>query len=226
MKYMVEKPLRNFEFWSGAKDTADRLNDEQFGIVEHLLEQEQEERIAGGGEPMTETEINDLFWFDSDTIFEWAGIYPKYYSFTSKVGRECYVKLEDESDEESFLKECSAYGINDAEEADDPASYETVYDWDAINPDDVFWEESSSDFCASYDIYSHWPAIIENDDYSGCSDEEERQIKDFLNDEDIKDYLNEEEYNHVWDDHVSFGKPDFPENALPGDVVRLRIYNY
>lgn len=223
---MVEKPLKDFEFWSGARDTADRLNDEQFAIVEQLLEQEQAERVAGGGEPMTETEINDLFWFESDKVFEWAGVYPKYYKFTSKIGRECYVKLEDEGDEERFQKECDAYGVSDAEETDEePSISDRVYDWDAVNPDNVFWEEASDDFTTSYQIYALWPAIIENDDYSDCDDEEEQQIKDFLNDEDISEYLNRADYAHEWDEHVSFGTPDFPSKAFPGDVVTLRIYS-
>lgn len=227
MEYMVEKPLRNFEFWSGAKNTADRLNEEQFAIVEHLLEQEQEERIAGGGEPMTETEINDFFWFDSDTIYEWAGVYPKYYEFTSKIGHVLYVKVADEDDDERFLKECSAYGIDDAEEVDeDSATCEEVYDWDMYDADEVFWELCTDNFIESYQIYAHWPAIIENDDFTGCTDEEEQQVRDFLNDEGVSEYMNTDEYNHVWDDHVSFGKPDFPKGGLPGDVVTLRIYSY
>ena len=67
MKVYSEKSLRNFEFWSGAKSNAEELTLEQIDMVESILE----ELYPDG---MEETQINDFFWFDFDTIREWLGI--------------------------------------------------------------------------------------------------------------------------------------------------------
>lgn len=67
MKFIKEESLRYFEFWSGAKDRANRLTFEQLDQVEKILE---DSWLEG----MSETEINDLFWFDFDTICEWLDI--------------------------------------------------------------------------------------------------------------------------------------------------------
>lgn len=66
MKIYEEKNLRNFDFWSGAKDNAVLLTCEQLDEVEQILE----DSYPDG---MDATEINDLFWFDFDTICEWLG---------------------------------------------------------------------------------------------------------------------------------------------------------
>lgn len=67
MKIYAEKNLRDFEFWSGAKQNANELTDTQLDEVETILEDLYPEG-------MEETQINDLFWFDFDTIKEWLGI--------------------------------------------------------------------------------------------------------------------------------------------------------
>lgn len=66
MKIYKEESLSDFEFWSGAVGRAENLTDEEFGIIEDALE----EMFPDG---MTETEINDFFWFDFDTIAQWLG---------------------------------------------------------------------------------------------------------------------------------------------------------
>lgn len=67
MKIYKEESLRNFEFWSGAKDRAARLTLEQLDQVERILEGCYPEGISG-------TEVNDLFWFDFDAVCEWLDI--------------------------------------------------------------------------------------------------------------------------------------------------------
>ena len=64
MKIYVENSLRNFEFWCGARDRVKYLTDEDFDQIEKILE----EHYPDG---MSETEVNDLFWFEEDTIAEW-----------------------------------------------------------------------------------------------------------------------------------------------------------
>ena len=69
MKIVSEISLRNFEFWSGAKDHALYLTDDEFDTIEAMLEDCYPEGL-------TETDVNDLFWFDFDTIWtEWLGYY-------------------------------------------------------------------------------------------------------------------------------------------------------
>ena len=67
MKVYKEMDLRDFKFWSRAKDNAETLTDEQLATVQYNLEE-----IYQDG--MSETQINDFFWFEFDTIREWLGI--------------------------------------------------------------------------------------------------------------------------------------------------------
>ena len=68
MKIYSETSLENFEAWSGAVDTLDRVReagkcDELESILEDLYP-----------DGMSETEINDLLWFEPETVYEWLGI--------------------------------------------------------------------------------------------------------------------------------------------------------
>lgn len=66
MTIKTEKSLWSFDFWSGAKDNADLLTYDELDQLEEILESEEQE--------WTETEINDLMWFEFDTICEWLGL--------------------------------------------------------------------------------------------------------------------------------------------------------
>lgn len=65
MKIYTEIALKDFEFWSGAKQTAQYLTDDDFDIIENILEDE--------GESYSDTDINDIFWFEKDWIAEMLG---------------------------------------------------------------------------------------------------------------------------------------------------------
>ena len=71
MKIYREERLSCFEFWSGAKDTAERIWEEMgesgFDTVEAILEDTYPEGID-------ETTLNDIFWFEPETIYEWLGM--------------------------------------------------------------------------------------------------------------------------------------------------------
>lgn len=63
-----ELDLNRFEAWSGAKETLERIQREgKCAELENVLE----ELYPDG---MTETELNDLLWFEPETIYEWLGI--------------------------------------------------------------------------------------------------------------------------------------------------------
>lgn len=66
MKIYEEKSLKDFEFWSGAKDRVKYLTDDELDQIEAILEDSYPEG-------MSETEINDFFWFEEDTIADWLG---------------------------------------------------------------------------------------------------------------------------------------------------------
>jgi hypothetical protein len=66
MKLYKEESLSRFEFWSGAKDRAEKLTDQEFYQIESMLN----ELYPDG---MDETQLNDFFWFDFETIAEWLG---------------------------------------------------------------------------------------------------------------------------------------------------------
>ena len=64
MKITKEESLSNFDFWSGAKDRVKYLTDDELDTIERILEEL-------NPEGMSETEINDLFWFEKDIIAKW-----------------------------------------------------------------------------------------------------------------------------------------------------------
>jgi len=67
MKITTEQSLSNFNFWSGAKENAKELTIEQLNQVEWILEDMYPDGID-------ETQLNDIFWFDFETIKEWLNI--------------------------------------------------------------------------------------------------------------------------------------------------------
>lgn len=68
MRIYSNLDLNTFEAWSGAVSTLDRIREE--GKTE-LLEAILEDTYPEG---MSETELNDLLWFEGEAIFQWLGI--------------------------------------------------------------------------------------------------------------------------------------------------------
>jgi len=67
MKITTEQSIANFNFWSGAKSNAAELTFSQLNEVESILED-----LYPDG--LSETELNDLFWFDFETVKDWLNI--------------------------------------------------------------------------------------------------------------------------------------------------------
>ena len=67
MKIFKEESLRYFDFWSGAKENAKELSGEQLDNLETILEDAYPDGIDA-------TDLNDMMWFEFDTIKEWLGI--------------------------------------------------------------------------------------------------------------------------------------------------------
>ena len=89
MKMYREENLTNFEFWSGAKNTVEYLTWEELEQIESMLE----EMYPDG---MDETDINDFFWFEEDTIAEWLG----YEDFEELMHRDDEDEEEEEDEDE------------------------------------------------------------------------------------------------------------------------------
>ena len=68
MKIYTEDSIRNFNFWSGAKDTVEDLTYDDFDTLEPIIE----EMFEG---ECSDTDLNDFFWFERDTIAQWLGYY-------------------------------------------------------------------------------------------------------------------------------------------------------
>ena len=66
MKIYIEDSIRNFDFWSGARDTVNDLTYDDFDILEPIIE----DMFMG---ECSDTDLNDFFWFERDTIAEWLG---------------------------------------------------------------------------------------------------------------------------------------------------------
>lgn len=77
MKYTVEESLQDFKAWSGGKDTLDDL-------WAHDVVDKAEEYINMimdcREELPTQTEINDILWFERDEIYRYCGIYNAVYN--------------------------------------------------------------------------------------------------------------------------------------------------
>lgn len=92
MKYTVEENLDNFKAWSGGKDTLDELwAHDVVGRAEEYIEM----IFADREELPTDTEINDILWFERDEIYRYCGIYDAVYNSDSTEDDE-----EEEEEEE------------------------------------------------------------------------------------------------------------------------------
>lgn len=70
MKIMTDTSLNSFKFWSGAKDNKNRFSMDEIDTIEAILEDCYPDGID-------ETTLNDLFWFDTDTLCEWLDLDPE-----------------------------------------------------------------------------------------------------------------------------------------------------
>ncbi len=68
MRIYSELDLNTFEAWSGAISTLDRIKNA--GMCE-ALENILEDLYPDG---MSDTELNDLLWFEPDMVFKWLGM--------------------------------------------------------------------------------------------------------------------------------------------------------
>lgn len=70
MKYYKDEPLSNFEFWSQAKTNAEKLTASELDRIGDELETND---FFAAGIP-EDVQINDLFWFEFDTVCRLIGL--------------------------------------------------------------------------------------------------------------------------------------------------------
>ena len=93
--------LADFEPWSGAVSTYERIQNEgKLDQLEAILEEMYPDGVS-------ETTINDILWFEEDSVFEWLGIR------SESVIRSDILDAKEELDGliEEYLAECA--DIND-----------------------------------------------------------------------------------------------------------------
>ena len=90
MTYTVNKTLSEFSFWSGACYRAEQLTIDQLDRLDYLLSEAMEWNETDN--TPSDTEINDLFWFEEDFIAQLLG-------FDSWEALEHHNAGEDEEDE-------------------------------------------------------------------------------------------------------------------------------
>lgn len=67
MRIYREESLENFDFWSDAKQIADKLTSEELEDLEPIIEDMYPDGID-------ETELNDLLRFDTEEVLSWTGL--------------------------------------------------------------------------------------------------------------------------------------------------------
>ena len=143
MKIYTEQSLADFKFWSGAETTAQRIWEEQgregFDQLEAILEDLYPDGID-------ETDLNDLLWFDADTVYEWLGI-----------------DDDDDEDEED----------NEEEETEPTNDYViNVGDsWDDLTPQQTFSTEQAA-ISAAKALHDKCVEVV----YSPCNDVDTNEI--------------------------------------------------
>ena len=99
MTYTVETSLADFPAWSGAVHTLDVLIEKDLcDTVEACL-------VDVLGEYPTDTEINDMLWFETDAIAEWRGF--SSWEALENGEEEDEEKEEEEPEENNFSRWCN-----------------------------------------------------------------------------------------------------------------------
>ena len=178
MKIFEEKRPRDVEYWSGGKDRACELTDDDWDIIEPILED------AFQGE-CSETQLNDLFCFDFDMVAEWLGY----------------------MDEEDFCKRRSPDYVDPEERRANiieavQEKYPDMEDYEIEDKLDEFWDEDIKDENAVIEVIRlieepirRRAAIVKNFiskfPYS-MDDSDEAYMNEYIDDNWDEDYPNDD----------------------------------
>ena len=157
MAMRLTRDFSEFRPWSGAVDTWNTLADyDKLDVLESILDTT---FIDENGEGiMSETELNDLLWFEPETVYEWVGLY--YNEETGEVSDEPFDE-DDEEDEDEGIEESTKirgkksvtaayggwgkfYGLDDVEftvpnDTDDPTIFYNDNYYNYYDIEDTLW---------------------------------------------------------------------------------------
>lgn len=68
MRIICEERVSEFVFWGGAKDSRERFTYEEMDQLNDIFED------LYGDEGLTDTQLNDIMWFEPEVLCEWLGI--------------------------------------------------------------------------------------------------------------------------------------------------------
>lgn len=122
MKIYTEQSLADFKFWSGAETTAQRIWEEQGSEGFDQLEAILEDLYPDG---IDETDLNDLLWFDADTVYEWLGIEDEEDEDENDEDTDDDGEEDEEDDEEEETEPANDYVINVGDSWDDLTPQQT-----------------------------------------------------------------------------------------------------
>lgn len=106
----ITTDFSNFKPWSGAVDTWNELEKyDKIDLLEQILDDTYYNEEAGEA-VMSETELNDLLWFEPESVYEWVGLY--YNDETGEVSDEPFDSddEDDEYDEDEDIEESISSG--------------------------------------------------------------------------------------------------------------------
>ena len=149
MKIYSEQSLADFKFWSGAETTAQRIWEEQGSEGFDQLEAILEDLYPDG---IDETDLNDLLWFDADTVYEWLGI-------EDEEEEDDEDDDEDEDDEEEETEPANDYVINVGD------------NWDDLTPQETFSTEQDA-ISAAKALHDKCVEVV----YSPCNDVDTNEL--------------------------------------------------
>lgn len=149
MKIYTEQSLADFKFWSGAETTAQRIWEEQGSEGFDQLEAILEDLYPDG---IDETDLNDLLWFDADTVYEWLGI-------EDEEEEDDEDDDEDEDDEEEETEPTNDYVIN------------VGNSWDDLTPQQTFSTEQAA-ISAAKALHDKCVEVV----YSPCNDVDTNEL--------------------------------------------------
>ena len=156
MAMRLTRDFSEFRPWSGAVDTWNTLADyDKLDVLESILDTT---FIDENGEGiMSETELNDLLWFEPETVYEWVGLY--YNDETGEISDEPFD--EEDEDEDEDIEESTKvrgkqsvtaayggwgkfYGLDDVEftvpnDTDDPTIFYNDNYYNYYDIEDTLW---------------------------------------------------------------------------------------
>lgn len=183
MKIIVEISLDQFTFWSGAKRNVEDWNftPEQWDRLEETIEELYPDGIE-------DTQLNDIFWFESDQVEEWAGLWPKYFSVTNYIGRDIVVRCNDEEQVDNLRAACQDINaeMDDAEESD----FDEISDYDLADYEADYALMSGNDVTEEFDVPVWYAEAYEDANYfdnNPKTDEELEQFQQFMDKADEAD---------------------------------------